>query len=276
MKKEVKIQENVKIESKKPEVKDKNKQPLVTTVLLILLIIALGAIMYLAYMVLDSKEPTNISENITSEEAATEVIEVVTEEEDEDEIVIEEVIRYPSHKLDLTNSGFIQIPDGWRVTKFASNSSQLTEIQMNDYLNPMNHGYWPMYEGVELVLTNGESVIEFGRRTQLIAGGVGFVVNQLDSTYEIVLEPSIDDTASNPDRSKFGIARRLVLGRYEYLHIVKDSGAMDGVAEGYIDGNVGPTNYYFTFTGSNSDIDVVELFFKNSCMIDSSKLCGSL
>ena len=181
------------------------------------------------------------------------------------------VTQYPKHDLSLVSGGHIVIPDSWYVKSAYIKNRILTDDEQDDYLNPANHGYWPIYEGFSLVISNNKATITFGEESDLIPGGVGFTLQPIDSSWKIVREPVVkaSDLSGVTDRSDFGYAYKSDAGVDIYTIIAED----DTFGGDYVDINIGPRRFEYKFKGDSRYRDVANEIFYKSCVLNSSKLC---
>ncbi len=200
---------------------------------------------------LDSKK----EDVVTVDEQKAEDKEVLVDENEtstEKEVVSP---TYPSYIMKVGKTNFI-IPDGWKISKLIAYKQELTNEEKKEMLKSDGNfsfieGYYPIYSGATIELTNGVSVVTINNRDGMIAGPFGIEPDSLGKDWTVVQEPKAKG---------FGFARKLVNGIYEYKRIELCTDAM--ICDKYLLLE-GPFGNELSFKGDKKDLTVADNIFKS-------------
>lgn len=164
----------------------------------------------------------------------------------------------PAYTLKVGKSN-LSVPQGWYVSRIGAYSQDFTKEEKANLLKTegQQDGYYPIFTGAVLTLQKGSSVISFEKSSSFIAGGFGFVPEELGKDWTVVVTPTA---------SKKGYARKLVSGTYQYQKItICDTPEMCGKYA--IEMGLSPLR--MTFAGSSQDLAVADSLF-SKYVVDST------
>jgi hypothetical protein len=147
----------------------------------------------------------------------------------------------------------VTLPLGWRITKFAYYSQPLQQdlkemlfSKEEDFVS----GYYPIFQGSTIEISNQSSKITIALQSELIPGGFGFGPSELGEEWEVIQEPENDEV---------GFARKKLGNTYEYTNIYKC--AYEEMCGKY-EQEVGIGSFKFIFEGDEGEISKVEEFYR--------------
>jgi hypothetical protein len=184
-----------------------------------------------------------------------------------------------STRIDINESGYIDIPHGWHIVGLRAPYEDITE-EMTEYLpcaeSCFTGGVWPIHDKFEIVLQNDENEkILFGRDMPFIDGGYGGSAAGLGSDFQVIVKPVGGQGVTEPE---LGFARKEKGDAYEYVLIKKniyyEPGSSDDLKR-YKNLNVTKDSFlgFMKYEGSNDNLETVDEFFRKSCLENTSGIC---
>jgi len=188
-----------------------------------------------------------------------------------------------SYQLVINDDGYVTVPDCWKVTNFKATYTNLTDAELQNYMQPNNQaGAWPIFNVGSISISDGVSFIKISREPIFVTGGIGGMPAPIPDTATILLEPVIDYVwgIENP-RDAFGIARTLEPGEIYSYHLIFNNedydpnGQYDNQLFEYYDymSPMASDSAHFNFVGDENSFGIMDAFFEEACWSNTSGLC---